>query len=102
MLSYDDCLGMCALTPDEVIAVAHHEHIPVIVAAELGDYLCESSDGLIRLARIVKEDLDDAVMRRDYLLAVKLRDIVRQFLDLHPQAHQCRDAVLTVLEVPCN
>ena len=39
MLSLEDCLALCELSEDEVLAIAHHEHLPEIAAAELGNYL---------------------------------------------------------------
>lgn len=36
MLSYQDCLAFCGLEEEEIAAIAQHEHIPIIVAAELG------------------------------------------------------------------
>ena len=42
MLSLQDCLALCELTEDEVRAIAQHEHIPEIAAAEMGNYLARS------------------------------------------------------------
>ena len=39
MLSIEDCLALCDLTEDEVHAIAQHEHIPEVAAAEMGNYL---------------------------------------------------------------
>lgn len=39
MLSLEDCLGLCDLSEDEVLAIAEHERIPEIAAVELGNYL---------------------------------------------------------------
>ena len=35
MLSLEDCIALCGLTEDEVLAIAEHEHIPEIAATEL-------------------------------------------------------------------
>ena len=45
MLSLEDCLALCELSEDEVLAIAHHEHLPEIAAAELGNYLCHTPEG---------------------------------------------------------
>jgi hypothetical protein len=45
MLSLEDCIALSGLTEDEVLAIAQHEHIPEIAAAELGNYLSRSADG---------------------------------------------------------
>ena len=39
MLTIQDCIALCDLTEDEVEAIAEHEHIPEMLAAELGAYL---------------------------------------------------------------
>ncbi len=42
MLTYEDCLGLSALTDGDVSASAEHEHIPRMVAVELGDEMSPS------------------------------------------------------------
>ena len=39
MLTFEDCLELCALSDEEIRAIAEHEHTPEIVALELGDFL---------------------------------------------------------------
>ncbi len=39
MLTYEDCVGLTDLTEEEIEAIAQHEHLPEIIAAELGCYL---------------------------------------------------------------
>ena len=36
MLTYDDCVGLCGLTAEEIDAIARQEHLPGIVALEMG------------------------------------------------------------------
>jgi len=36
MLTREDCLALCELSEDEVAAIAEHEHVPEIVAMEMG------------------------------------------------------------------
>ena len=42
MLSYSDCVGLSELTPEEIAVIAQHEHLPDIVALEIGG--CPSRD----------------------------------------------------------
>ncbi len=44
MLSLQDCLDMCELSEDEVLAIAHHEHLPEITAAALGHCLVRTRE----------------------------------------------------------
>ena len=36
MLTYQDCVGLCELSEAEIRAIAEHEHLPEVVALELG------------------------------------------------------------------
>jgi hypothetical protein len=45
MLTYDDCVGLCGLRPEEIDAIARHEHLPEIVALEMGACLAETPQG---------------------------------------------------------
>ena len=45
MLTYEDCLGLCDLSEDEIRAIAEHEHLAEIAALELGQYLIHAPDG---------------------------------------------------------
>jgi len=36
VLAFEDCLGLCQLSEEEIRAIAEHEHLPQIVALELG------------------------------------------------------------------
>ena len=60
MLTYQDCIGLCDLTDEEVEAIAEHEHVPDIVAAELGSYLVHSDTGTPMIKRIIIDDIQHA------------------------------------------
>ena len=57
MLTFDDCVALCELTEEEIAAIAEHEHLPMIVAAELGNYLIQAPDGALRVKRIILDDM---------------------------------------------
>ena len=86
------------LTEDEVLAIAHHEHIPEIAAAELGNYLLRTPDGELRIKRILKDDIDEATAcgNRERALALKLA--LRDFVCAHPGCDERRRAALHALE----
>jgi hypothetical protein len=44
MLSLQDCLDMCELSEDEVLAIAHQEHLPEITAAALAHCLVRTRE----------------------------------------------------------
>ena len=84
MLTYEDCLGLCDLTDEEVAAVAEHEHIPRLAALELGNYLIHTRDGVPLLKRIILDDIALSEQRRDWEHALKLRLVLRHFVRTHP------------------
>jgi len=83
MLTYEDCLALSDLTEDEVRAIAEHEHVPELVAMELGNYLLHCDDGIPRLKRILLDDLEAARARGDTRHAIVLRGVLVQFLRNH-------------------
>ena len=74
MLSLEDCIALSGLTEDEVLAIAQHEHIPEIAAAELGNYLSRSADGRLAIKSMIRDDIQAAQARgeRDRVLALKM------------------------------
>ena len=47
MITLEDCIGLCGLTEEEVLAIAEHEHLPEIAATALGQYLSEKVRDII-------------------------------------------------------
>jgi hypothetical protein len=86
MLTYEDCVGLSDLTEDEIEAIAEHEHIPEIVAAELGSYLVHTDDGVPKIRRIILEDIELAKKKGDAEHAITLKLVLKHFVDTHPQA----------------
>lgn len=86
MLSFEDCLALCGLTEQEIAAIAEHEHLPAIVAAELGYNLLGHSDGVRRIKRIILDDFAAARARGDSAKALMLRAVFRRFVHAHPTA----------------
>ena len=84
MLSYEDCLGLCDLTEEEVEAIASHEHIPEIVATELGSYLMHDPRGIPRIKTIILDDIRHAENRGDNQRALQLKLVLKHFIDTHP------------------
>lgn len=89
MLSLEDCLDFCELDAQEVEAIAEHEHIPIIVAAELGCNLLRSADGLRNLHAMLKDNISRARRTGHSDRAARWARVYRQFLAAHPigQAH---------------
>jgi len=85
MLTYQDCVALCGLNHWEVEAIAEHEHIPPIVAAELGNYLIHGPDGALRIKRIILDDMLIADRAGDSTRALTLKLVLRKFVERHPE-----------------
>jgi hypothetical protein len=83
MLTWDDCVALCDLTEDEVRAIAAHEHIPMMAALELGAYLVHTPHGAPAISRMIVDDINAARARGDRLEALKLKAVLRHFIEQH-------------------
>ena len=84
MISLSDCIAMCGLSEDEVLAIAEHEHIPEIAAAALGQYLLNQQHGPEKIRDMIREDIRSALARNDRTHARDLVMALRHFLSEHP------------------
>ena len=85
-LTIEDCIALCGLTAEEVEAIAEHEHVPQIVAAEMAAYLTESPSGERRIRKMIREDIESAQGRGDHAHAAKLKLVLKHFVDEHQQS----------------
>lgn len=85
MLTYEDCLELSDLTEEEVEAIAQHEHLPEIVALELGSYLVHSAEGVPMIKRIILDDIEEQRRRGHSDKALHLRLVLRHFVHTHPK-----------------
>ena len=83
MLTIEDCIGMSGLTEDEIDAVAEHEQVPVMLALEMGSYLCRTTAGLTQLEGMIVDDIAAAKERGDLAHAAKLASVLDQFRQHH-------------------
>ena len=93
MLSLEDCLALCDLTEEEVLAIAHHEHIPEIAAAELGNYLVHTPEGERRIKAIIRDDIAEACACGNRTRELALKHLLREFVLQHPvceERHRAR------------
>lgn len=84
MLCLEDCLDFCELDPDEIEAIAEHEHIPLIIAAELGSTLLKSPGGVKQLHTFILEDMEIALEHGQLERAGRLALVYRHFEQKHP------------------
>ena len=86
VLSLDDCIALSELTAEEVEAIAEHEHIPEIVAAELGNYLVHRADGTVHIRSMIRDDIEHARLHGDFAHAARLKLVLRHFVEAHSAA----------------
>lgn len=84
MLSLEECLDFCELDIDEIEAIAEHEHIPVIVAAEYGCEMLKTPDGVRNLRGILRDNIDCAESHGQAERALRFRSVYRHFCATHP------------------
>lgn len=87
MISLVDCIAMCGLTEDQVLAIAEHEHIPEIAAAALGQYLLNHKHGSERIRHMIIDDVRAAQARGDRHHVQALLHALHKFLREHPDGH---------------
>jgi hypothetical protein len=83
MLSYQDCVALSPLSEDEIAAIARHEHIPEILALELGWAPYRTPEGKQQIQRIMCENAADACRIGDLDTAALLRLLVHHFIEAH-------------------
>ena len=98
MLSLEDCIALCELTEEEVLAIAQHEHIPEIVGAELGNYLLHSPQGALRIKAMIRDDLAAAAALGDRPRALALKLLLCDFVLRHPECEERHRAALRAFE----
>jgi hypothetical protein len=102
MLSLEDCIGLCGLTEEEVLAIAEHENIPEVVAAEMANYLVQTDEGERRIKAIIREDIQRARRRGDRRHELALKLLLRNYVLEHPCCEERHRARLPALSSETN
>ena len=88
MLTYEDCIALCDLTQEEIEAIAQHEHIPEMVALEMGNYLVQTEDGEPCIRDYILDDIQHSKDTGNTERAELLMNVVRQFIASHPRSER--------------
>ncbi len=87
MITLEDCIGLCGLTEEEVLAIAEHEHLPEIAAAALAQYLLSLEHGSEKVRDMIVDDIRQAQrVGRDKEHVETLLHVLHHFLKTHPEA----------------
>ena len=65
MITLNDCIALCGLKEEEILAIAEHEHLPEIAATALASFLCQQ--------------------RGDRKHTLTLLHVLHHFLKTHPE-----------------
>src|SRR5512147_294194 len=98
MLRLEDCIALCGLTEEEVLAIAEHEHIPEMAAAELAGYLTCDAQGESCIKSMIRDDIQSAGARGDAARVLALKLLLRNFVLKHPRCEERHRAALHVPE----
>ena len=85
MFTIKDCIGLSGLTENEVDAIAAHEHVAEIVAAELGCCLETTIEGQHRILEMIDDDIvvERAAGHRSRAAALQVTR--HEYLSHHPE-----------------
>lgn len=84
MLTLQDCIDLCELSADEIKAIAQHEHVPEIIAVEIGEYLIHCENGIPHIRRIIVDDIEEAQSQGKEEEVERLRSVLKHFIAAHP------------------
>ncbi|HEY5898371.1 MAG TPA: hypothetical protein VIV54_12455 [Burkholderiales bacterium] len=98
MLTFEDCLALCELTEEEVRAIAQHEGIPEMAAAELGNYLVCTPTGKLSLKEMIRDDIAAAQGAGNRTRVLTLKLVLRDYILRHPYCESRHRAALHVPE----
>lgn len=86
MISIEDCIALCGLTPEEITAIAEHEHVPEVAATALASYLLNRNHGQEDIRNMIVDDIRTALNDGRVKHAAELFSALRHFLETHPKA----------------
>jgi hypothetical protein len=85
MISLEDCIALCGLTEEQVLAIAEHEHLPEIAATALAQYLLRREQGMEKIRDMIVDDIGRAQQREDKAHTLILLHVLHHFLKSHPE-----------------
>lgn len=90
MICLEDCIALCGLKEETVLAIAEHEHLPEIAAAALAQYLLKKPHGAERIRDMIIGDVRAAQARGDQKHVQTLLHVLHHYLTSHPEARPVR------------
>ncbi|HYD64190.1 hypothetical protein [Azospirillum sp.] len=91
MLTIEDCIALSDLSEEEIDAIAEHEHLPEMLAVELGCCLEHDPEGRRRIAAFIRDDIANACAHGDSRHAAALMGVLRVYLSHHKDLYAPRN-----------
>ena len=91
MLTIDDCIALSDLTEQEIDAIAEHEHVPEMLAVEMGCCLVHCADGQRRIASFIRDDIDRARRHGNARHVADLAVVLHGFVSHHDGLYAARN-----------
>lgn len=79
MLTLEDCMDFSGLTPDQLDAVARHNHMPAVIAAEWAETVLDREGGVRLIEAALIEEVAAARAHGDARCAERYRQALLQF-----------------------
>lgn len=84
MLTFEDCTEFLDVLPEEISAIAHHEHIPDMVALERVADLLDKEWGPCALRQMVLDELHLACAHKRPMDVKRLQVLYVKTMEAHP------------------
>lgn len=88
MLSLQDCLDLSDVSDSELVAICRHEHIPPIVALELGQRLIRSAAGRATLRQFILDDIASAQRQGRCRDCEQFSRTLSDYIEKHPKSRK--------------
>ena len=85
MITLEDCIALCGLTKEEVLAIAEHEKLPEIAATAVAYVLCQERASE-KVRDMIIGNLRRAQLRGDGKHTQTVLHVLHHFLKTHPEA----------------
>jgi hypothetical protein len=90
MLTLQDCLEMSGIDWDELVAIAHHEHLPDMVALEKAHAFLQQEWGPPAVRQMVIDEMRKCIESGDCREAQAALRIMEHTFEVHPGGHDRR------------
>lgn len=80
IVTVQECVDMSELSNEAIRAIAEHEHIPEVVAAELGQELLKGAGGIAEIRRMLEKRLELAMQAGEQDKITDCRRVLRSFI----------------------